>query len=288
MPELPEVETVIRGLSPQLTGATIIKVKLNRSGLRFDFAKDFASNLQEQTIIALNRRAKYLIFALDNGKKLLSHLGMSGNFTIVKSDTDLSNIKHCHVEFLLKTKNNEIIKLIYTDPRRFGFMDIFEHEENCKFLHQLGVEPLSNHFNAKSLANKFQNKRTPIKSALLNQKIIAGLGNIYVCEALWIAKINPKTPIKQLVNKNGTPSTRLEILVPAIIDILNRAIRAGGSTLNDFHDANGQSGYFQHSFDVYGREGEQCNNEKCNAKIIRISQAGRSTFYCPKCQKTNQ
>ncbi len=284
MPELPEVETILRGLAPHLEGARIKEVKLNRQNLRYDFPKNFSNFLEGQRIISLKRCAKYLIFELDNGFNLLAHLGMSGNFAIKSDKDDLSNIKHLHVEFLLQDENGKNLRLIYIDARRFGFMDIFEQESKNKFLCKLGVEPLSNEFNAQYLADKFQNRKTTIKSALLNQQFIAGLGNIYVCEALWRAKINPKTPIFQLVNNDGSPKERLEELVPHIRDILRQAIKAGGSTISDFHNADGQSGYFQHYFDVYDREGENCNAKNCDGKIKRIVQSSRSSFYCPKCQ----
>ncbi|MCF6344644.1 MAG: bifunctional DNA-formamidopyrimidine glycosylase/DNA-(apurinic or apyrimidinic site) lyase [Devosiaceae bacterium] len=287
MPELPEVETVLRGLEPYLKDATIKKVTLNRKNLRFDFPKGFISQLEGQQIIALNRRAKYLIFNLSNGANLLSHLGMSGNFTILDPKADKSDIKHLHVEFSILAKNGEFHTLIYTDPRRFGFMDIFESEENCKFLRDLGPEPLGNGFNAIALVKIFAKKRTPIKSALLDQKNVAGLGNIYVCEALWRAKIHPTTPINKLIDENNAPDERLEKLVQAVRNILQKAIKAGGSTLNDFHGATGEQGYFQHSFDVYGKQGEPCNAQNCNAIIERITQAGRSSFFCPKCQKVS-
>ena len=285
MPELPEVETVLRGLEPYLKAATIKKVTLNRKNLRFDFPRGFISQLEGQQIIALNRRAKYLIFNLSNGSNLLSHLGMSGNFTILDPKADKSGIKHLHVEFSILAENGEPHTLIYTDPRRFGFMDIFSSEENCKFLCDLGPEPLGNGFNAIALVKIFAKKRTPIKSALLDQKNVAGLGNIYVCEALWRAKIHPRTPVNKLIDENNTPDERLEKLVQAVRNILQKAIKAGGSTLNDFHGATGQQGYFQHSVDVYGKEGKPCNAQNCTAIIERITQAGRSSFFCPNCQK---
>ncbi len=285
MPELPEVETVVKGLEPFVAGAKIKQVKTNRKNLRFDFPRNFISTLVGQEITSISRRAKYLIFALGNEKNLLSHLGMSGNFTILDVEADISEIKHLHVEFLLNDKQGKSFRLIYTDPRRFGFMDIFTHQKDCQFLKNLGVEPFGNLFNAQYMANIFKNKRTPIKTALLDQTIIAGLGNIYVCEALWQAKIHPKTSVNMLVDEQGQALLRLEKLTIAIRTILNAAIKAGGSTLNDFHSVKGQSGYFQHNFDVYGREDELCNRKNCGAKISKISQSGRSTFFCPSCQK---
>ncbi len=285
MPELPEVETVKKGLEPYLEEAIIKDVRLNRKNLRFDFAKNFTSQLRKQQIKSLSRRGKYLIFSLKNDMNFLVHLGMSGNFIIIKNNDAYRKIKHCHVEFLLTTKEGEEYRLLYIDPRRFGFMELFTKQSENKFLQNLGVEPLSNELNAQYLAKQFFAKKSEIKSALLNQKIIAGLGNIYVCEALWRAKIYPREKIAHLVKKNYQPTKKLEKLSSAIKEILAKAIKAGGSTISDFHSVNEQSGYFQHYFAVYNRAGEKCSRKKCNAIIVKISQGGRSTFFCPKCQK---
>ena len=285
MPELPEVETVRAGLEPLVRGARIENVILNRPDLRFAFPKGFIQDLRGKKILSISRRAKYLLFALSNEKYLLAHLGMSGNFRFLTQDENVKTIKHLHVELLISRREGTSLKLIYTDPRRFGFMDIISSPEESRFLRHLGPEPLGNHFSANYLADIFKNRRTPIKSALLDQKNIAGLGNIYVCEALWRVKLHPQALAGSLVQKNGAPAKRLEMLVSAIIDILQEAIMAGGSTLNDFHNAAGEKGYFQHSFDVYGREGELCTRSQCKGEIARISQSGRSTFFCPSCQK---
>ncbi len=286
MPELPEVETVKKGLEPYLEGAIIKEVKLNRKNLRFDFAKNFASQLKKQKIKSLSRRGKYLIFSLKNDINLLVHLGMSGNFLIVRNNSENKKIKHCHVEFLLTTKQGEEYRLLYVDPRRFGFMELFTKQSENKFLQNLGVEPLSNELNAQYLAKQFFAKKSEIKLALLNQKIIAGLGNIYVCEALWRAKIYPREKIAHLVKKDHHPTEKLEKLSFAIKEILAEAIKAGGSTISDFHSVDEQSGYFQHYFAVYDRAGEKCSRKECNTMIVKISQGGRSTFFCPKCQKS--
>ena len=285
MPELPEVETVRAGLEPLIVGAQIDNVVLNRPDLRFAFPKNFVLDLRNQNIISISRRAKYLLFALSNERYLLAHLGMSGNFRFLTQDEDVKTIKHLHVEFSICQKDGTPLKLIYTDPRRFGFMDIISNLEESRFLKHLGAEPLGNHFSAHYLADIFKNRRTPIKSALLDQKNIAGLGNIYVCEALWRVGLHPQALAVSLVQKNGAPAKKLEMLVSAIIDILQEAIMAGGSTLNDFHNTTGEKGYFQHSFDVYGREREPCTKPGCKGEIARISQSGRSTFFCPSCQK---
>ncbi len=284
MPELPEVETTIRGLAPFLQHATIKEVILKRKNLRFDFEKNFAKKLEGQEIINISRRAKYLLFSLSNNDTLISHLGMSGSFKIIKDFANHQAKKHEHVIFSLHHQEYKNLTLIYTDPRRFGFMDISSDISNNRFLAKLGVEPLSNHFNTAYLVEQFKGRNLPIKTALLDQTIIAGLGNIYVCEALWQARIHPKTPIKSLIDKNNKPDERLEILVPAIISILNQAIKAGGSSLKDFTNANGEQGYFQHSFDVYGRTNQPCNKENCSGIIKKITQSGRSSFYCDKCQ----
>ena len=290
MPELPEVQTVIDGLIPFVKGSTIKKLILNRKNLRFDFPKDFIKNLEGKKIDNISRRAKYLLFSISNDATLISHLGMSGNFRILEKplSNDIIAIKHAHVIFSLIDKNQNPLTLIYTDARRFGFMDLSFDIENNRFLEKLGVEPLGNQFNAQYLAQRFKGRKLPIKTALLDQSIIAGLGNIYVCEALWRAKIHPQTPIKDLMDKYGRPTNKLDVLSIAIVDILNEAIKAGGSTLKDFSNISGEQGYFQHSFDVYGQEGRACSrktgNKKCSGNIQRISQSGRSSFFCPKCQ----
>jgi formamidopyrimidine-DNA glycosylase len=211
---------------------------------------------------------------------------MSGSFRIIKNENlaDYKIQKHDHVIFELFHEQHKNFALIYKDPRRFGFMNISFDIENNKFLKKLGVEPLGNHFNANYLVKKFNKSSKTIKSALLDQSIIAGLGNIYVCETLWRVAINPKLPVHKLVKKDAKATKKLETLVPAIVQILNEAIKAGGSTLKDFSNSDGKEGYFQHSFDVYGREGLNCNNPSCSSKITRISQSGRSTFYCQNCQ----
>lgn len=286
MPELPEVETVRRGLAPHLEGARITKVLLHRPNLRFAFPDKFAARLTGNTITNIARRAKYLQFSLDSGETILAHLGMTGNFTVVDAPGGglPTPAKHDHVQIAVKHPDRDPAVLIYSDPRRFGFMDIYRDPAACAFINDLGPEPLGNELTALYLATRFAGRKTPIKSALLNQRIIAGLGNIYVCEALWRAGISPQTKTAQLVGVNSQPVPALEQLVRHIRDVLSEAIAAGGSTLKDFHNAEGKAGYFQHAFDVYDREGEPCHTKGCNTMVSRIVQSGRSSFFCPRCQ----
>jgi formamidopyrimidine-DNA glycosylase len=294
LPELPEVETVRRGLAPYLEGAHIDKVTLNRKDLRFPFPRGFAKSLEGQTITAVGRRAKYLLFRLSGGKTWLGHLGMTGAFRFAEGRFKEpsryyepgEDIKHDHLVMHLTHPRRGKLTLIYSDARRFGFMDLFAREEDSPFLDGIGPEPLGNEFNADEMAARFKGKAAPIKSALLDQRVVAGLGNIYVSEALWRAHIRPTVPAKKLVLKSGRPSARLELLADGVRNVLNDAIAAGGSTLRDFRAADGAPGYFQHRFDVYDREGKPCHTPGCGGTIKRIVQSGRSTFYCPICQKS--
>jgi formamidopyrimidine-DNA glycosylase len=292
LPELPEVETVKNGLAPFMDGATITRVVLNRENLRFPFPDNFKSLLEGQQIGQLRRRAKYLIIPLTSGTHMLAHLGMSGSFKInaelvegaARKFVPLSQEKHDHVILEIAHPQKGRVDIIYNDPRRFGYMDLFEDEAQSPHFANMGPEPLGNQFSAQHLADRFLNKKTPIKSALLDQRNVAGLGNIYVCEALFIAKIDPRRSVGTLVKADGGPKKALELLAPTIVHVLNEAIAAGGSTLKDFKHANGELGYFQHRFKAYGREGERCLSPGCKGEIARIVQSGRSTFYCPSCQ----
>jgi formamidopyrimidine-DNA glycosylase len=285
MPELPEVETVRRGLAPILVGARIARVETRRPDLRLPFPRNFAKNLQGRSIKALNRRAKYLIAALDDGAALIAHLGMSGSFRIEGAEV-LGNFAaprgknpaHDHVVFHL-----DGAKIIYNDPRRFGFMTLAKMAEldALPFFAKLGVEPLSNEFNAVTLARLFAGKKTPLKAALLDQSLIAGLGNIYVCEALHRAGLAPDRPAGEVAEAESAANR----LVLAVCTVLEEAIAAGGSSLRDHRQADGSLGYFQHNFHVYDREGAPCPTPKCKGLIERRVQNGRSTFFCPKCQK---
>lgn len=293
MPELPEVETVKNGLAPFMNGARIEKIILNRENLRFPFPQNFQKALEGQVITQLRRRAKYLIVPVQSGQNMLAHLGMSGSFKIDHQALDepsraflqKADKKHDHVVFQLDHPQRGPVSIIYNDPRRFGYMDLFEDEAQSKHFELMGPEPLGNQFSAHHLANRFYGRRTPIKTALLDQRHVAGLGNIYVCEALHIAKINPTRPVGSLVRKDKSPTKALELLAPAIVNVLNEAIEAGGSTLKDYRQADGELGYFQHRFKAYGREGAPCTMDQCSGTIARIVQSGRSTFYCPSCQK---
>jgi formamidopyrimidine-DNA glycosylase len=293
MPELPEVETVRRGLAPWLEGARIDRVVLNRKDLRFAFPRGFVKALEGQTIESVGRRAKYLLFRLSGGETWLSHLGMTGAFRFAEGRfkepsryyEPAEDEKHDHVVMHLSHPDRGPLTLIYSDARRFGFMDLFKDEADSPFLDGLGPEPLGNEFSAEEMAGRFRGKSAPMKAALLDQRVVAGLGNIYVSEALWRAHIRPTVPAKRLVLKSGKPSARLDLLAQGVRDVLNDAIAAGGSTLRDFRAADGASGYFQHRFDVYDREGEPCHTPGCGGTIRRIVQSGRSTFYCPVCQK---
>jgi len=286
MPELPEVETVRRGLAPYVTGARIEAVALNRADLRFAFPERFAARLTGQTILSVDRRAKYLLFGLSGGDTWLAHLGMTGSFAVgdarivpasLKADAAPGD-KHRHLVASLAHPEHGALTLSYSDPRRFGFMGLFSPGEPNPHLEALGPEPLGNGLDAPSLHAVLRTKRTPIKSALLDQRVIAGLGNIYVCEALFRAAIAPT----RLASAVTLPET--EALVRAIRDVLAEAIAAGGSTLRDFRNAEGTPGYFQHTFLVYDREGEPCPRPGCTGTIARIVQSGRSSFYCPVCQ----
>jgi formamidopyrimidine-DNA glycosylase len=291
MPELPEVETVRRGLAPAMLGARIDKVELRRADIRFPFPSSFAKRLTGQRIVDMGRRAKYLLFRLDGGETLIAHLGMSGSFRMEKTTASTpgkfhhersKDPKHDHV--VLALDNGWIVT--YNDPRRFGFMDLAPTEalEQHPRIRGLGAEPLAPEFDAKSLAKLFAGSRAPLKSALLDQKRIAGLGNIYVCEALFRARLAPSRPANILADARGAPTKAAIAVSQAIRAVLEEAVEAGGSTLRDHRQANGELGYFQHVFQVYDREGAPCLRERCRGTIMRITQSGRSTFYCSKCQ----
>ncbi len=293
MPELPEVETVRRGLEPTMTGAKILCVEQRRTDLRFPFPPDFVSRLEGRKIVAMGRRAKYLLTDLDSGDVLIMHLGMSGSFRIEAEAVSQTpgafhharskNAAHDHVVFHLSNKK----MIIYNDPRRFGFMDIVPRSELAEhpLFRHVGIEPLGNELNGNFLAQKFAGKKTPLKAALLDQSLIAGLGNIYVCEALNRARLSPKRSAGTLAKKGGAATERAQLLAGVIRNVLGEAITAGGSSLRDHRQADGTLGYFQHSFRAYDREGKPCRNEGCGGIIGRIVQSGRSTFYCATCQR---
>jgi len=296
MPELPEVETVRRGLAPVLVGAKLVRVEQRRPDLRFPFPADFVIRLQGQRVEALDRRAKYLLMRLSSGETLLMHLGMSGRFLIETADnsgknpqkpgyfhqkTDLS-VKHEHVVFHTEQGH----RIGYVDPRRFGFMDLIPQDgcDEAPWLRDLGVEPLSNHFDAVVLQRVLAGSKAPLKSALLDQKRIAGLGNIYVCEALHRAGLSPLRVAGTLSGTSAKARQRSEALALAIRTVLQEAVAAGGSSLKDFAAADGSLGYFQHAFRVYDQEGAACPVQGCGGVVERQVQAGRSTFFCARCQ----
>lgn len=286
MPELPEVETVRRGLEPVLTGARLTAVRVNRPDLRFPFPDRFAARLEGATVQRLDRRAKYLLFPLSTGETWVTHLGMTGRFTLDGAQLGEFEAaapvagKHEHMS-LCAERPDARTRLGFADARRFGFMGLIPTEtiEAHPWLAALGPEPLGNGFSAAHLAEAFRGKAQSIKVSLLDQRIVAGLGNIYVCEALHRAGIAPALA----AGKVSRP--RLERLTLAIRAVLIEAIEAGGSTLRDFANAEGGQGYFQHRFDVYGREGLPCARDDRHPVIRRTVQAGRSTFWCPGCQR---
>lgn len=299
MPELPEVETVRRGLEPELVGRRLVRVEQRRLDLRFPLPERFAERLVGRRITALRRRAKYLIAEIDADEMLVMHLGMSGRFTIARAPAVLANgspvppdvvpletapaARHDHIVF--HTDHGSVVT--YNDARRFGFMLLVDAAEieNHPLFAALGPEPLGNALNAPYLAARARGRTTDLKAFLMDQRNIAGLGNIYVCEALYRAGLSPTRSAATLAKRTSAPTVRAERLVPAIVGVLNDAIAAGGSSLRDYRQTSGELGYFQHTFAVYGREGEACVTPGCTGTIRRITQAGRSTFYCPRCQR---
>lgn len=276
MPELPEVETVRRGLAPVLEGAVIADARVHRRDLRFPFPANLAKRLIGQRIVSVDRRAKYLLIRFKSEDVLLSHLGMSGRYRIYL-DAPPPLEKHDHVEVM--TEAGACIR--YNDPRRFGFMDLFPADDMAshKLLAGLGPEPLSNAFDGKALGASLEGRSSAIKVALLDQRVVAGIGNIYASEALYRAGISP---IRKAATIKGVRAERLAV---AIRDVLSEAIAAGGSSLKDHRQTSGELGYFQHRFNVYGREGDKCPGCDCNSSIRQLVQGGRSTFYCAKCQR---
>ncbi len=293
MPELPEVETVRRGLQPAMEGARFAKVEVHRGDLRWPLPKDFAQRLQGKTVTGLGRRAKYLLADLSSGEVLLMHLGMSGSFHVFQEadSTALGRYYHeraqhaAHDHVVFHMSSGAIVT--FNDPRRFGSMKLVARTklEAEPLLKNLGPEPLGNAFDAAMLAKACKGKKTSLKAALLDQRVVAGLGNIYVCEALHRARLSPKRVAATIASKTGAPNERAERLVEAIKAVLNAAIKDGGSTLRDHKLTDGELGMFQHNFRVYDREGERCRTPGCRSTVKRIVQNGRSTFYCPVCQK---
>jgi formamidopyrimidine-DNA glycosylase len=286
MPELPEVETVRQGLEPILVGNAFARVEQRRADLRFPLPKDFGARLSGRKVKALDRRAKYLLARLDDGEVLVMHLGMTGRFSIAHAngaEPRAKTPKHEHIVFHL----NDGTAVRYTDARRFGYMDLIAARtlDSHALFKGLGVEPLSDALNPEWLAARLKGKATSIKSALLDQRLIAGLGNIYACEALFDGGISPLKLAGSLPTKTGKPTPKIAALVKGIKKVLESAIKAGGSTLRDYARADGRIGRFQMRFKVYGREGKPCARKSCRGTVRRIVQGGRSTFYCPTCQR---
>lgn len=289
MPELPEVETVKMGLAPAMEHHRFMRVETRRGDLRIPFPPDFAKRLVGRTVKRLRRRAKYLLADLDDGETLVMHLGMSGRLSVYaegrqrrlgqyvyeSAPSNAGHAKHDHVIF----ETDAPARIVFTDPRRFGLMTLVKTEalDESDLFKGIGIEPLSKAFDGAWLAKVLHGRRTPIKSALLDQRVVAGLGNIYVCEALFRARISPKRLAAKVA------AARIPDLVAAVKSVLGDAIRAGGSSLRDYVKADGALGEFQHRFAVYDQEGKPC--PACKGKVKRIVQAGRSTFYCPACQR---
>jgi formamidopyrimidine-DNA glycosylase len=293
MPELPEVETVRRGLEPAMVGARIVAVEQRRPDLRFPFPERFAERLQGQEITALGRRAKYLLADLSSGEVLIMHLGMTGRFLVNHNGTTFApgefyaeaGAERAHDHVVFRLSNGATI--IYNDARRFGFMDLAPRAGLAESRHfrDVGIEPLGNELSGEAIAGLFRGRKAPLKAALMDQRLIAGLGNIYVCEALFRAGLHPEAPAGSLATPTGRPRAKAHLLAEAIRDVLTEAVEAGGSTLRDYAQTDGSLGYFQHSFRVYDREGEVCVRPGCGGTVRRLVQGGRSTFFCPSCQK---
>jgi formamidopyrimidine-DNA glycosylase len=293
MPELPEVETVRRGLEPAMVGARILAVEQRRPDLRFPFPEGFAERLTGQEVTALGRRAKYLLADLSSEEVLVMHLGMTGRFLVNQNGATFApgefhaeaggERTHDHVVFRLSNGAT----IIYNDARRFGFMDLTPRISLAESRHfrDMGIEPLGNELSGDVIARLFAGRKAPLKAALMDQRLIAGLGNIYVCEALFRAGLNPQAPAGSLATLTGRPRAKAHGLANTIRDVLTEAVEAGGSTLRDFAQTDGSLGYFQHSFRVYDREGEACVTPGCRGLVHRVVQGGRSTFYCAVCQK---
>ncbi|QQA42996.1 bifunctional DNA-formamidopyrimidine glycosylase/DNA-(apurinic or apyrimidinic site) lyase [Pelagovum pacificum] len=283
MPELPEVETVRRGLAPAMEGAVIDLAQVNRPDLRWPFPEQFADRLTGRRVLRLGRRSKYLLAELDGDETLIVHLGMSGRMTV--SGDPLGQFHHDHP---MPEKHDHVVlnmgngaRITFNDPRRFGAMDLWPSAEVERhwLIRNLGPEPLGNAFSEGYFVERLKTRNTPMKAALLDQRVVAGLGNIYVCEVLHRAGIDPRRTARRVSDR------RLAATVPIVRDVLSEAIEAGGSSLRDYRRADGELGYFQHVFRVYDREGHPCPREGCGGTVTRIVQSGRSTFWCPACQR---
>ena len=291
MPELPEVETVMRGLTPVMAGMRITALTQNRPDLRFPLPERFAARLTGRRIEALSRRAKYILMRIEGGDVLLVHLGMTGRFTI-SGRTSANGAfthdaggdpKHDHVVFDMSSG----ARVTFNDARRFGYMDLIAEEDlpTHRLIRDLGVEPLSDDLSAAYIADKAAGRRADLKAFLMDQHVIAGLGNIYVSEALFRARLDPERLAGSLVTARGLPGPKVAGLVTHVRDIITEAIAAGGSSLRDYVQASGELGYFQKAHRVYDRAGERCVTKGCTGVVRRIVQSGRATFFCPRCQR---
>jgi formamidopyrimidine-DNA glycosylase len=293
MPELPEVETVRSGLEPVLRGRRFLRVEQRRKDLRFPLPEKFAERLTGRKVLRLDRRAKYILVHLDDGAVLTIHLGMTGRFA-VRHQGKTAQLGDYTYEHGKDTRHDHLVfamsggaVVTYNDARRFGYMTLIRGAdlEQDAFFRGLGVEPLSDALNPAFLAGKARGRKTDLKAFLMDQRIVAGLGNIYVCEALFRAGLNPFKGAASLATVSGKPTAAAERLTVHIKAVLADAIRAGGSTLRDYRQANGEIGSFQEAFGVYGREGEPCIKPGCRGTVRRKTQGGRSTFYCAACQR---
>jgi formamidopyrimidine-DNA glycosylase len=298
MPELPEVETVRRGLQPVMEGARILKVETRRPDLRFPLPPGFSETLKGRRITALGRRAKYLTMHMEGGPVLICHLGMSGSFRIESDENppatpgvfhhERSKLEaHDHVVFTVKNGKARPSRVIFNDPRRFGFMLLGDEAslDSHPMLAGLGTEPTGNALSGALISELFRGRSAPLKAALLDQRLIAGIGNIYACEALWRAKLSPRRAAGTIAGRPGKSTQRADRLADALRAVIAAAIEAGGSSLRDHIQTDGSLGSFQHRFKVYDREGDPCLRRDCNGVVSRIVQSGRSTFYCPVCQR---
>lgn len=294
MPELPEVETIRLGLEPIMRGRRFLRVEQRRRDLRFPLPERFAERLTGRRVERLERRAKYILIHLDGGEVLAVHLGMTGRFGARcqprsgasgagKGDGRGGDAKHDHLVFFMSGG----MVIVYNDARRFGYMTLIAAADlaHSAYLRGLGVEPLSAELNAEYLARRASGRKVALKALLMDQRIVAGLGNIYACEALFRAGVDPFKSAARLAGRSGAPTQRAVRLVAAIKAVLGDAIRAGGSTLRDYKRADGKIGAFQEQFQIYGREGEPCAKPSCRGTVRRRTQGGRSTFHCPVCQR---
>jgi formamidopyrimidine-DNA glycosylase len=303
MPELPEVEITRRGLAPLLEGATIERAEQRRADLRVPFPEAFPERLTGRSVLRLSRRAKYLVAELDDGTCLVMHLGMSGSFRVepplrpvavgAAPATQAHGLLSSSGRPKLEAHDHVVLhlgggrRIVYNDPRRFGLMTLIGKADlnSHPLFRGLGLEPLATELDPQALAARLRGRATPVKAALLDQGVIAGLGNIYACEALWEARLDPWRTAGSLVGRTSQPSRRLKRLVAAVRSVLADAIAAGGSSLRDYVRADGSLGAFQDRFKVYGREVEPCLRRGCRGMVQRTVQSGRSTFFCPECQR---